>query len=77
MYVVHVAKALRRRAVRLRGGNRLAEDNRKASVKYCCVINPATFDSKGYVMMMCKIKNVLSHTDVCNMYYEFIKLLTF
>ena len=27
------------------------EDNRKASVKYCCVINPATFDSKGYAMM--------------------------
>ena len=54
MYVVHVAKARR-------GGNKRAEDNRKASVKYCCVINPATFDSKGYAMMSTLISDRLWH----------------
>ena len=50
------------------------EDNRKASVKYCCVINPATFDSKGYAMMSTCRRQKMSKLFFVNHYLRNISI---
>ena len=49
------------------------EDNRKASVKYCCVINPATFDSKGYAMMSTCRQQKNVETIFCQFLFTIMK----